>query len=251
MSEGRHFAGMEIKKPTKKKVFVYITLFFSEFFGSCILLIFGCLGCSVYEFVYEPPVQVHLIAFSFGFAAFISLMTFIPISGSHINPQITIAAVILGKLNILRAIVYCLAQFSGAIAGYALLLIVLPGMYRDQHFCVNRMNDNLEVYQALLVEILMTAALIFTCGAVWDAKSAGWMDSVSIRLGLVIAALATVGASLSGASMNTARSFGPALLNNSWKAHWIYWVGPTVGSVFSSVVYRFLFEPFDDSDDTE
>ncbi|XP_025829901.1 aquaporin-4 isoform X1 [Agrilus planipennis] len=179
---------------------------------------------------------------------FITTVIFGHISGSHINPQLTMASLILGKTEPLEVFFYLMGQFSGATTGYVVLWTVLPDETYRNGLCLNTVNGNITVCQGLIVEIISTATLTLACASIWDAKNARKIDSISLRLGLIIAVIAMVAGPFTGASMNSARSFAPALINNLWENHWVYWVGPTFGSIVAAVIYRFLFEHFDDMD---
>lgn len=77
--------------------------------------------------------------------------------------------------------------------------------------------------------------------SVWDARNEKNSDSVSIKFGLTVAVLATAVGPYTGCSMNPARSFAPALWNNQWSHHWVYWFGPIGGALIASFVYKTVF----------
>lgn len=69
--------------------------------------------------------------------------------------------------------------------------------------------------------MVLTLILVWTCGGVWDSRNKNKHDSVPVRFGLAVAGLAIAGGFYTGASMNPARSFGPALISQHWKQHWV------------------------------
>jgi aquaporin NIP len=96
--------------------------------------------------------------------------------------------------------------------------------------------------QSLLLEALLTAALMFVITAVaTDTRAVG--ELAALAIGFTVGANALWGGPISGASMNPARSLGPALLSGAWDAHWIYWVGPIVGAIAGALIYQALRVP--------
>lgn len=108
-------------------------------------------------------------------------------------------------------------------------------------FCVTDLHADISAIQGLIVEGLATAILVMVVASVWDARNEKNSDSVPIKFGLTVAVLATTVGPYTGCSMNPARSFAPALWNNQWKHHWVYWFGPIGGALISSFIYRTIF----------
>lgn len=108
-------------------------------------------------------------------------------------------------------------------------------------FCVTDLHANISAIQGLVVEGLATAVLVMVVASVWDARNEKNSDSVPIKFGLTVAVLATTVGPYTGCSMNPARSFAPALWNNQWQHHWVYWFGPIGGALISSFIYRTIF----------
>lgn len=226
----------------------------AELIGTGFLVLVGCMGCMS---TMAPGGIPHAqISFTFGFAVMFAIQIFGHISGAHLNPAVTVAAVVLGYTPYLLAPVYAVAQVIGAVLGFALLKAVTPGKFFDakEHFnaitnqtvrdygvCSTIPNAEISSLQALAVEILITLVLILVCAGVWDHRNAKNTDSIPIRFGLTIAGLAMAGGPYTGASMNPARSFGPALLNGDWTQHWVYWLGPLLAAVVGAGGYKALF----------
>lgn len=108
-------------------------------------------------------------------------------------------------------------------------------------FCVTDLQSDVSAIQGLVLEGTATAILMLVVCSIWDARNAKNTDSVSIKFGLTVAMLATAFGPYTGCSMNPARSFAPALWNNEWSHHWIYWFGPIGGALVTSVVYKIVF----------
>jgi len=99
--------------------------------------------------------------------------------------------------------------------------------------------------QGLIVEIILTAVLVFVIfGAAMDKRGAGAIAPLAIGFAVMVDHF--VGVPLTGASMNPARTLGPAIAANAWADHWIYWVGPLVGAGAAGLVYQFLFKSDED-----
>lgn len=237
----------------------------AELIGTGFLVFVGCMGCMS---TMAPGGIPHAqISFTFGFAVMFAIQIFGHISGAHLNPAVTVAAVVLGYVPYLLAPIYVVAQVIGAVLGFALLKAVTPGKFFDakEHFnaitnqtvrdygvCSTIPNPEISSLQALAVEIMITLILILVCAGVWDHRNAKNTDSIPIRFGLTIAGLAMAGGPYTGASMNPARSFGPALLNGDWTQHWVYWLGPLLAAVVGAGGYKALFaRPAPQSDSIE
>jgi len=217
----------------------YVVMFVAELIGTGLLMFLGCMGCvSQYD---EPTPTHHMGGISFGLTVMIIIQVFGHISGAHLNPAVTLATVIFGMLKPLMGLVYIVAQFVGATLGYGLLKILISDNYVTEGFCATTVNSKISSVQGLGIEIVISTVLILICCAVWDKRNADKPDSVPLRFGLAISAISMVAGPLTGASMNTARSFAPLVFGGSWKDHWIYWLGPTVAAPIGCGLYKILF----------
>ena len=225
----------------KKTVLIVL----AETIGTSILLFVGCMGC-VGGLGSEPtPLQISL---TFGLAVMIVIQSIGHISDAHINPAITVGSVVLGKKTIPEGLVYLLSQIVGGILGFGMLKVVTPTgnltsktLSEADMFCVTDLHSELSAIQGLLLEGISTAILMLVACAVWDSRNVKNTDSVPIRFGLTVAALALAFGPYTGCSMNPARSLAPALWNNQWSHHWIYWFGPIGGALLSSFMYKTIF----------
>lgn len=156
------------------------------------------------------------------------------ISGAHINPAVTLAVALRGRLGWDEALTYWLAQFAGAAAGAAALMYALGGADLGLGATV----PTIGVVQAIVVEALLTFMLANAVLHTAERKAATPFAGLAIGLTLVAAIL--MGGSLTGASLNPARSFGPALFTNNLDTFWIYLVGPFLGAAIAAWSYPFL-----------
>ncbi|XP_008550663.1 aquaporin AQPAe.a isoform X1 [Microplitis demolitor] len=219
----------------------------AELIGTAMLVFLGCMGC-----VGSLGVQPSLlqISFAFGLVVMLVIQSIGHISGAHINPAITVGAVVMGKMSLTKASVYFVAQCLGAILGFGLLKVVTPSdvlvgslTSSTETFCITELHNKIPVIQGLLGEIIATAVLMFMTCAIWDNRNEKNTDSTAIKFGLTISALCMVLGPYTGCSLNPARSLGPAIWNNYWNHHWIFWFGPIGGSLLASVLYRSVFSP--------
>ncbi len=174
------------------------------------------------------------IGLSFGLAVMAMVYATGHISGAHINPAVTLGFALTRHFPWRRLPVYWAAQLAGAAAA-SLALRGLFGRVADMGATVPSGTD----VQSLGLEIVLTFVLMFVIMAVaTDVRAVG--QGAAIAIGGTVALEAIVGGPISGASMNPARSFGPALVGAVWSGQWVYWVGPLLGASAAALLYRWL-----------
>jgi aquaporin Z len=180
------------------------------------------------------------IALAHGLAIAIMIAAAGHISGGFFNPALVIGVTITGRMTPQRMGIYLAAQFAGAIvAALALRTIFKPSQYDPVELGTPMVGANYEVGAALLIEIIMTFFLMFVVyGAAVDSKGANIIAPLAI--GLTITADIFAGGAVSGAAMNPARWFGPALVQGFWDDGWIYIVGPVAGAALAALLYSYL-----------
>ncbi|KAK8957229.1 Aquaporin TIP3-1 [Platanthera zijinensis] len=162
------------------------------------------------------------------------------ISGGHLNPAVTLGALVGGRISVFRAFVYWIAQFLGAIFAAVLLRICTGGM-RPVGFAL---AAGVGRGHAVILEIVLTFGLVYTVYATAiDPKRGGTGTIAPVMIGFIVGANTLVGGPFDGAAMNPARAFGPALVGWRWLHHWVFWVGPFVGGALAALVYEFLVIP--------
>ena len=160
------------------------------------------------------------------------------LSGAHINPAVTIAFAVTRHFPIRDAAAYIPAQLGGAAAGAALLRLAWHGTPAHLGATTPTVGSG----SALLYETVLTAFLMFVIVAVaTDSRAVG--QAAAIAIGGTVGLDALFGGGVTGASMNPARSFGPALLASEWTDFWIYIVGPLVGALIGAVLYQLVRAP--------
>ncbi|KAL4624603.1 aquaporin-4-like, partial [Arapaima gigas] len=215
-----------------------------EFLATLIFVLLG-LGSTISWSVGEknlPPANLVLISLCFGLSIATMVQCFGHISGAHINPAVTAAMVCTQKLSLAKSVFYVVAQCLGAIAGAGILYLVTPASVRGG-LGVTAVNSNMSVGQAFLVEFLITLELVFTVFASCDHKRSDLKGSAALAIGYAVTIGHLFAIPYTGASMNPARSFGPAVITWTWDNHWVYWVGPILGGVIAAAMYEYLYCP--------
>jgi MIP family channel proteins len=187
------------------------------------------------------------IAVATGLALGILISALGHISGGHFNPAVTLGAWVTGKIDSVRAPLFVVTQLAGAAAGAGLLRLALSEkIWKPAELGATLINPaarqvGFTTPKALLLEAIMTFALVLVVfGTAIDPR--GTFKSIAgFGIGLIVAADILVGGVLTGASMNPARSFGPALLTWTWTDFWVYILGPVAGAVIAAEVYWFFF----------
>ncbi|PUZ58832.1 hypothetical protein GQ55_5G539000 [Panicum hallii var. hallii] len=175
------------------------------------------------------------------------------VSGGHINPAVTLGLAVTGRITLFRSALYTAAQLLGSALACLLLAFLTGGAPTPVH----ALAAGVGALQGVLMEVVLTFSLLFAVYAtvVDPRRAVGGMGPLLV--GLVVGANVLAGGPFSGASMNPARSFGPALAAGVWADHWVYWVGPLIGGPLAGLVYDGLFMaqggheplPRDDNDD--
>lgn len=184
-----------------------------------------------------------VIGLAQGFVLFLLVATLAGISGAHLNPAVTAAAAFLRRIDPVDAIVYVLAQLSGGVLG----ALLVKGLLEDEGRIVNYgavdvspllAND----FAGMIVEALGAFLLVLAVVAV-ALNPRAWRDWAPLTIGLTLAFVVMVFGPLTGASVNPARWFGPALISEDWGGVWPYIIGPLLGAALAVVFYRFVIEP--------
>ena len=198
----------------------------AEFLGTFALVFFGP-GAAVVQA--QTGALGHVgVAIVFGLAVASIITIIAPISGAHINPVATLSMWLSGRFEARDVLGYILAQLLGAsLAAFALRIIF--GL--EGNLGVTVPQGSLE--QAFLLELVLTFWLMLVA-----LRSTG--AGAGSLIGAVVGLEAMMGGPITGASMNPARSFGPALVSGIWTAHWLYWLAPTVGACLAVGLNKFL-----------
>lgn len=186
---------------------------------------------------------IVMIALAHGSAIGLMVYTFGHISGAHINPAVTISMLVTRRINIKDGIAYIVFQIIGAIAAAASYKAILPDIGAKVNFGTQGGPSALLHYNAIsgfTVEAILTFFLVTVIfmTAVHKKAAAGMYG---LAIGGMIFLIHLIGVPLTGASVNPARTFGPALISGYWDYHWIYWAGPIVGAVIAGLIMNYIF----------
>jgi MIP family channel proteins len=183
-----------------------------------------------------------VVGFVQGLALFGVICMFGTVSGGHFNPAVTLAAALIKKISIIDAVIYILAQLSGAVLGALLTKGLLLDEGRAVHYGAGSISPMLSgnVAGAAVEAIGVFALVLVILAVVFSKKSL--KDWGPLAIGTTFVFIVMVGGPLTGACYNPARWFGAALVSNEWGGVWPYLVGPLVGSIVAVLVYVFVIE---------
>eukprot|EP00056_Hartaetosiga_gracilis_P009245 m.132100 g.132100 ORF g.132100 m.132100 type:complete len:314 (-) comp13085_c0_seq6:247-1188(-) len=191
---------------------------------------------------------ITIIALTHGFAIAVLASSIGHISGGHINPAVSFAMMLTGNISIIRGLIYMALQIVAGALGAALLALCTPSEFRQdwQH----ELHADITPIQGFIIEVVLTFFLLFTIfGNAVDKR--GNSTLAPFLIGLAVATDHFMAVPLTGASMNPARSFGPAFIHGDYLKHYyIYWFGPLVGATGAAFVYRLVFQHGDQTERT-
>jgi len=204
----------------------------AELVGTFLFMTIGYASVAAFGAASAPGLLV--VPFSFGFGLLAAIFAVGHISGGHFNPAVTVAAVLDGRITAQDAVGYILAQVIGAVAAAGVILVVAgQGAVAAG---VTKPGGGVSDIGAMILEIVLAAGFILVI--LTSTKRAPTLAPLAIPLTLV--AIHFGSASLSGASVNPARSIGSALLGQDLASLWIYIIAPIVGAVGGWAIYRVL-----------
>ncbi len=210
----------------------------AEFIGT-FTLVFSGTGAVVVNQVSQGALTHLGISFVFGAVVAALIYTLGHVSGAHFNPAVTLALWQGGFLRRGRVLPYIFAQVSGAIAASFVLFLAFGNVAK----LGATLPLNNHWLQSLILEIILTFILMLVIfGSALDHRAPKGFAGLAI--GLTVALEAACMGPITGASMNPARSLGPALVTGLWQHQWLYWLAPIVGAQLATFVYRSLSNNF-------
>jgi aquaporin Z len=210
--------------------------YLAEFIGTFALVFFGT-GAVIVNQQTEGSLGLFGISATFGIIITAMVYVFGSISGTHINPAVTISLA-LGKLMPKNEVLgYLLAQTLGAISASSLLFILFP----SNHSLGGTIPSG-EVLQSFSIEFILTFFLMLTILGVTSKKENSHLSGLVI--GLMVTGMILFAGPISGGSFNPARSIAPAIITGNFTALWIYLIGPTLGTILAMFVWK-LFNNID------
>lgn len=238
--------------------YYHMKKYFAEFIGTFSLVLFGC-GAAVVSGKTIPDavlagapagIGVLGIALAFGLTVVVMCYAIGPISGCHINPAITIAMLVAGKISAKDSVGYILAQFAGAVLGAAVLYAFQQG---GPNFTMGEWAlgsngwgpgylGNYSTVSAFLTEAILTFLFLFVILATTSRLGNSPMTGLAIGLTLVLIHLVAI--PITGTSVNPARSFGPALFagGKALQQLWLFLLAPLAGGILAALLWQGVFE---------
>lgn len=217
-----------------------------ELIGTMVLVLFGCGSAAV-----AGSVLGNLgIAFAFGLSIVAMAFVIGDISGCHINPAVSLGMWINKRMDTKDFVMYVIFQCIGAIIGIGLLAIIINSCGSLGGYMITGLGQNgfdsvssvgINMYGALLVEIILTFVFVFTVlGVTRTAKTGPFAGLV---IGLTLTFVHIMGIPLTGTSVNPARSLAPALVigGTALNQLWVFIVGPAIGAIVAGLIYKFLY----------
>ena len=217
----------------------------AELIGTAALVLIGC-GSAV---IAGQHVGFLGIAFAFGLTVLVMVYAIGNISGCHINPAITVAMLVAGKIKGKDAIAYIIAQCIGAIIGAGILLAIAKGL-PGYSLAENGLGQNgfgahspagYSLAACFVAELVLTALFLFVIFGSTSEKAPKGFAGISIGFTLVL--IHIVGIPITGTSVNPARSLGPAVFvgGEALPQLWLFWVAPLVGGILAAIVWKYVF----------
>ncbi len=225
---------------------VNLRAWLAEAIGTYALVFFGplsiILSVAYFGSVLTIPALV-VIALAHGAAIGLMVYTFGHVSGCHINPAVTISMLVTRRINIKDGIGYIISQLIGAVIAAATLKVILPDLGDKVHFGTQGGPSAIihnSVASGFAIEAILTFFLVTVIFMTVVHKKAP-AGMYGLAIGGMIFLIHLVGVPLTGASVNPARTFGPALISGFWDYHWMYWAAPIVGAVIAGLVMNYIF----------
>ena len=207
----------------------------AEFIGTLVLVLVACGVAAVSGCVF-PEAGYVATALAFGLVIVAMAYSIGNVSGCHINPAVSIAMLVSGKMTAKEFFAYIVSQFLGALAGAGILAYFMGS---TEALGQNGLYNG-DVVKSLIVEVILTFIFVLAILGVTSKVENSGVAGIVIGLSLVLVHL--IGIPFTGTSVNPARSFGPALLvgGEALANVWVFIVAPLVGGVLAAVVYKFL-----------
>jgi MIP family channel proteins len=223
-----------------------LAAYIAELLGTLFLVF--VVGTVVTLFVQSSPdaqtgSDFAVVGLVHAFMLFGLIIAFGAVSGGHFNPAVTLAALAIRRIKPIDAGIYMLAQLSGGVLGALLTKGLLLDEGRPTHYGATEVSGLLaNNFAGSIVEMIGTFVLVLVIlTAVYSEKS--FKEWAPLAIGMTLGFAVMVAGPLTGAGLNPARWFGPALVGNEWGGVWPYLAGPFVGSLLAAGVYRFVLEP--------
>ena len=210
--------------------------YLAEFIGTFVLVLFACGAAVVCQCSLGNFAGYLLTALAFGLVIVAMAYSIGNVSGCHINPAVSLAMLLSGKITLGDFIGYVVSQFAGATAGAAVLWALLGS---NEALGQNGLYKG-DIWLSLLVEVILTFVFVLTILGVTSKTENGAVAGIVI--GLTLTLVHIFGIFFTGTSVNPARSFGPAIFvgGEALSNLWVFIVAPLVGGALAALCHKFL-----------
>jgi aquaporin Z len=209
----------------------------AELLGTFVLVFVGTTALVAALRTDSPLLLV--VALGFGLGLLAGLYAFAEVSGGHFNPAVSLALFLDGRLESRDLVGYWIAQAAGGIG--ASLLLLLATSQDDVAATATVPSSN---GTAFVIEVAFTA--IFVAVILQASRSERFGTSALVAIPLALVAVHVAAIPFSGASVNPARTLGPALVGNEWTGFWIYMIAPPLGAAIAWGVHRYVVRGYED-----
>lgn len=218
----------------------------AEFVGAFAVIFFGAGSICADQFLRTSSNgQIGLgllgIALAYGLAISIMVTSLGHISGGHFNPAITIGFWVTRKLSTFDTVAYWIAQLAGGVTAAYILRRLPVDVWGPVQLGTPDLASGISRTNGMIFEGIMTFFLVFVVFATAVDERGAFDKVAGFAIGLTITMGALFGGPFTGAALNPARAFGPALAANHWTNHGVYWIGPMAGGIVAGVLYDTLF----------
>ena len=213
-----------------------LSKFMGEFLGTFIfvLVAIGSAGTVVSLSSDLDGLAILVIAIGHSIGILVGILMIGNLTGGHLNPAVTIAMLVSNKISLKISLIYIFAQSAGASLA---VLIIHSFMWDINGLGVHNLSENISILDGFIIESILTAFLVIIIMFVVNDKN----PLAPFAISLYVLVIHFVAINLTGASINPARSFAPALIHNEWTNHWLYWIAPIIGGILGAIIYTFLF----------
>ncbi|HEY7681283.1 MAG TPA: aquaporin [Gemmatimonadales bacterium] len=208
----------------------------AEAIGTFALIYFGCGAVLARPLTSGSSTGLIGIALAHAIVLGVMITCTMNVSGGHINPAVTLGLWSIGKVDGRTAGAYVSAQLAGGVLGALFLKLTLPASLATGTLGTPALATNVSFISAIGLEAVFTFFLMFAVMGTAVAPQAPKVGGFAI--GLVLYFDIMVGGTLTGAAMNPARAFGPALVSATWYAQPVWWIGPILGAVLAAQAWQ-------------
>lgn len=232
-----------------------IRKFISEFVGTLLLVFFGCgTATAVNQYVtsiygISLPFTMLIIAVAFGLVLVAVAYTIGRVSGAHVNPAVSVAALIDGRITVFECVYYVIGQLFGAIAGAAALQWIFGStstLGANGYEGLSALSTITTAPVAFVIETILTFVFVLVVLSVTKKENC----NSGLIIGLTLTLVHIMGIPFTGTSVNPARSIGPALFVKGTQLEqlWLFILAPLLGAVLAALFYRFVIDPKEKAD---